>query len=131
MAGTTENISNLVSDQFFDFRSSWAEVFARIELFWRFPHHFSNGGSHGEPEVSVNVNFGAAKPTGDFDVGFRHSCGVFSELATVLVDFLNEVFGNTGSSMENQWIVAKSASSSAFLIAFSRSKLRCWSPLNL
>ena len=34
MAGATENISNLVSDQFFDFCSSWAKVFARIELFW-------------------------------------------------------------------------------------------------
>src|SRR6266487_1236303 len=107
VTGTTENISNLVSDQFFDFRSSWAKIFARIELFWRFPHHFSNCGGHGEPEVSVDVNFGAAKPTGDFDVGFRHSRRVFSELATVLVDFLNEVFGNAGSSMENQRIVAQ------------------------
>ena len=107
MAGATENISNLVSNQFFDFRSSWAKVFARIELFRRFRQHFSNCGSHGEPEVSVDVNFGAAKTTGDFDVGFRHSRRVFSELATVFVDFVNEFFRNAGSSMENERKVAQ------------------------
>src|SRR6266404_8978388 len=107
MAGATEHVSHLVSNQFFDFRSSWAKVFARIELLWCFPHHFSNCGSHGEPEVGVDVNFGAAKPTGDFDVGFRHSRRVFSELATVFVDFLDEVFSNAGSSMENDMIVSQ------------------------
>src|SRR5688572_6207037 len=79
VAGTAQNVSDLVSNQFFDSRSSWSKVLARIELFGCFPKCFSKRCRHGEPEIRVDVNFGAAESTGDFDVRFRHSCCVFSE----------------------------------------------------
>src|SRR6185369_4444027 len=105
VAGTTQDISNLVSNKLFDFCSSWAKVFARIKLFWRFPHRLSNRGSHCEPEISVDVYFGATKPPGDFDVSLRNTRRVFSEFASVPVDLLNEVFWNAGGSVEHERIV--------------------------
>ena len=107
MAGTTQNISNLVSNQFFNPRSSWAEVFARIEFLRRFPKRLSYSSSHGESEVSVDVNFCTAESTGDFDVRFRHASRVFPEFAAVFVNLMDEVFRNAGSPVENQWIIAQ------------------------
>src|SRR5207245_945054 len=75
VAGAAEDVADFVADQFFDFGTGRAEIFAGVEFFGVLGKDPPNRGGHGEAEVGVNVDLGAADPTGGFDVGLRDAGG--------------------------------------------------------
>src|SRR5207247_2410153 len=81
------------------------EVFAGIKLFWIVGEDFANRGRHGEAQVGVNVDLGAADSARHFDVSFGHAGGFFAHSAAVLVDLLDNVLWNAGRAVENQRII--------------------------
>ena len=93
--------------QFLYFGSRRSEVFSRIEFLWVFGEGFSDARSHGQAQVGVDIDLGAANAASDFDVGLGNPGGVGAQFAAVLVDFLDQVLRDTGSPVEHEWIITQ------------------------
>jgi len=107
-----------MADQFFDARPGRPEIFSRIEFLRVVREGFADACSHGEAKVCIYVYLGATNAAGDLYVCLRHASGIGSELATVFVDFLDEVLRHAGGPVEHQGIVAKSGFQQCFLYRF-------------
>src|ERR1035438_5410587 len=97
MSRAAEDVAYLVPHQLFDPRTGWAEILAWIELLRVFRECLPDARRHREAQIRVNIDLGAAGAPGDFDVRLRHTRGVGSQLAAVLVDLLHQVLGHARS----------------------------------
>src|SRR5829696_3061449 len=86
VTGAAKDVFNLVADELFDCLASWPEILARIELFGIFPHCFADSGGHGQAQIGIDVDLGAAGSASNFDVAFRNAGGVSAELTPVFVN---------------------------------------------
>ena len=85
MASATEDVADLVADQFFDAGTGRAEVFARIEFFGVLGEDLADAGGQGQAQVGINIDLGATGAAGDFDVGLGHAGGVVPSLPPYLL----------------------------------------------
>ena len=92
VTGGAEHVFDLVADEVLDGGAGRAEVFARIKLLGILPEHFSNGSSHSQSEIRVDVHLGTADTSRNFYIGLRHTRSVVAELAAKFIDFLDEIF---------------------------------------
>src|ERR1035438_4740926 len=94
MSRAAEDVAYLVPHQLFDPRTGWAEILAWIEFLWVLRESLPNGRRHGQAQVRVDIDLGAAGAPGDFDVRLRHARRIGSQLAAVLIDLLHQVLGD-------------------------------------
>jgi hypothetical protein len=74
---------------------------------WDFRPGLADAGGHGEAEVGIDIDLGAAGAAGDFDIGFGDAGGVFSEFTAVPIDFGDQIFGDAGGAVEDEGIIAE------------------------
>src|SRR5882724_8825683 len=123
MPGAVKDIAHFVPHEFFDFGAGGAEVLARIKFFRVIGEGLADSGGHREPEVSINVYFGASDPTSDFDISFGNARGLCPHLATELINLFNQVLGHAGSAVEDQGIIAQASVQQRFLDGFEPSEV--------
>ncbi len=114
VSGAAEDVLDFVADEFFDLGASGGEVFAGVEFFRVFGHDLADGGGQGEAEVGIDIDLGDAGAAGDFDIGFGDAGGVFAQFTAVVVDFGDEVFGDAGGAVEDEWVIAEAGIEEGF-----------------
>src|ERR1019366_9868372 len=107
MSRAAEDVAYLVPHQLFDPRAGWAEILAWIEFLWVLGESLPDARRHGQAQIRINIDLGAAGAPGDFDVWLRHARRVGSQLAAVLVDLLDQVLGDARSPVQHQRIIAE------------------------
>src|SRR5437660_9280484 len=115
MPGAAEDVAHFVTHEFFDIRAGGTEIFSGIKFFRIVRKSLANSSSHREAEVGINVYFGASNPARDLDVSFRNAGGLCAHSATVLIDIFNQVFGHTGSAVQNERVVPEPSIQQGFL----------------
>src|SRR5205814_133060 len=68
--GAAKHIADLMPDQLLYLFTRRTEILARIELLGIFGKNCSQSGGHGQAQVGVDIDLGAAHATRDFDIGF-------------------------------------------------------------
>ena len=118
MSGAAKDVADFVADEFFDPGASGAEEFAGIEFFGVLGENFADSGGHRKAKISVDVYFGAANAAGDFDVGFGDAGGIGAHCAAIFVDVFDEFFGDAGSAVKDERVIAQTGIQQSFLNCF-------------
>ena len=115
MPSAAQHVAHFVSHQFFHLGAGRGQILARIKLLGILSQHLADGGGHGHAQVGVDVDLGATDPARDFNVRLGHARRVFAHLAAVFVDFLCDVLGYAGGTVEDEGIVTETGFEEGFL----------------
>src|SRR5687768_13120907 len=102
MSRAAQDVANLVSHQLLHAIASGSQILAGIKFLGTLGKDFADSGGHGQTQVRVDIDLGAAGATSHFDVGFGDAGGIFTHLAAVFVDLADNIFGHAGGTVQHQ-----------------------------